>query len=249
MTKPCWNLSPTPFPSAPSPSTRSPGMCTNQIWESSFAFKSPPLEGESTTSRHLLPGASKDGETNPQPSLYFYCETELNQSRSIPIYHRTNVLNSNIKRIQGSSSKFSEIVFRISTTWKSGLDRSVLRTGREYQTMDAIVTDYFHKLPDPPQFPYILLEEQPVGSQEMLTLLADVKDSSLSLAFQINKVSHSHWGFLQYIKSLMRAKDDMLSEQVSKFITDQSAEFFAIESRQELTGIDGASFSLSLASS
>jgi len=33
-------------------------------------------------------------------------------------------------------------------------------------------------------------------------------------------------------------KDKLLTEQVSKFVTDQSAEFFAIETRQELGGME-----------
>ena len=50
------------------------------------------------------------------------------------------MLNSNVRRIQNSSSRFADMVFRVSTTWKSGIDRSILRTGKEYQTMDAIVS-------------------------------------------------------------------------------------------------------------
>lgn len=84
------------------------------------------------------------------------------------------MLSSNVKRIQNSSAKFVDTVFRVSTTWKAGIDRSVLRTGREFQTMDAIVMDYFKSLRNPPQFPQVLLQENSVGSQEMLSLLADV---------------------------------------------------------------------------
>jgi len=86
----------------------------------------------------------------------------------------TTVINSNVKRIQSSSSKFVDTVFRVSTTWKAGVDRSVLRTGREFQTMDAIVMDYFSHLRSPPQFPPVLQGDNPIGSQEMLALLADV---------------------------------------------------------------------------
>jgi len=51
---------------------------------------------------------------------------------------------------------------------------------------------------------------------------------------------------IKYIKSLLRTKDLQLTEQVSKFITDQGAEFFAIESRRELAGIDQGSLDIAL---
>lgn len=44
----------------------------------------------------------------------------------------------------------------------------------------------------------------------------------------------------------MRVKDPQLSEQVSKFLTEQGAEFFAIESRRELAGLDQGNFDIAL---
>ena len=102
------------------------------------------------------------------------------------------MLNSHTRRIQNASSRFIDLVFRISTVWKMGNERSVLRTGREFQTIDAIVNEHFKHIENPPQFPQYLLDEQNQGSQEMLGYLADVGPFSLAIDFSHSRLPHIH---------------------------------------------------------